>query len=171
MLGEYAEHAQSLAHTGTNQASLKPSNLACCGLEARYGSRAFRPNLEGPAPYEHEGRGHATNFQGPAPNLTSTKGGDMRQTSKEYFLLLQFSESANARNNIGCFCACIEPFRRASRGVYPTRLALRKGFAAPKNAVEVNKGFTPCDIGTLVSWKRNHCSIGCPSAQSILCCF
>ena len=130
------EHAQSCrTQTRTSQdASFKPSNLARGALQARYGSRAFRPNLEGPTPYDHEGT--CGKLLGPSPN-PSTKGGDTRQTSKtlkDMFLLLQCSGSANVRNNIVCCCVCIEPFRRASR-VFTQLILLCERFHSPSRKV------------------------------------
>ena len=73
------------ADTRTNQdASPKPSDLGRWALQARYGSRTFRPNLEGPSPYEHEGRGPTTYLS-------------------EMFLLLRCFESANVRKTLNVF--------------------------------------------------------------------
>ena len=56
---------------------------------------------------------YTTNFEGPHQTLRAQREGTYDKLRRDRFLLLQCSESANVRNNIGFFCACIEPFRRA----------------------------------------------------------
>ena len=70
--------------------SLSVSHSLCLSLSLslplslHHDSRTFRPNLEGPSPYEHEGEGTCDKLLRPSPNPTSTKRGDIRQTSEGY---------------------------------------------------------------------------------------
>ena len=77
----------------------------------------------------------------------------MRQTSRalcdkplrDTVLLLQCCDSANVRNNVGCFLRLCRAFSQTKQGLYPTLLALRKGYAAPENRwLKQIEMFTPC---------------------------
>ena len=58
--------------------------------------------------------GTCNRILGLSPNLTSTKGGDIRQTFEGYVLLLQCFDSANVTETIDAFA--LVRFVRAKKG-------------------------------------------------------
>ena len=83
-------------------------------------------------------------------NLTSTKGGDIRQTPKEYVLLLQCSASGNEKHR--AFLRLYRTFSQSKQGFYPTLFLLCEKASHPrKRAAEVNKDVYPLCAGNVIA--------------------